>query len=66
MLFNPLKCEIFCFLCNKWYDIYLDIEFHTQYDGSMICPENHIVGNDWDKEWLDFIKSEIPEENKNG
>jgi len=56
MLINK-KGEIHCFWCNKdfWMtNIYLNLE----YEGSLSCPENHLVGNQSDPEWKKLIGEE--------
>lgn len=54
MLINK-KGETHCFWCNKDYkmvDIYLDME----YEGSLSCPKDHLVGNQSDKEWKELTE----------
>lgn len=47
--------NIYCFNCNKWYDAYTQIFLHVLYEGSISCPNDHLVGNDFDKEWTDLM-----------
>lgn len=46
--------KIKCFWCDCLYN--LDKLFlHVLYDGSVTCPKNHIVGNEWDFEFEELI-----------
>lgn len=49
------KKIIHCFQCSKDYDIYKDIWLNILYEGSLTCPEDHLCGNQEDKEWLWFV-----------
>lgn len=47
--------EIKCFWCNCLYGLN-KIFLHVLYDGSVTCPKNHILGNEWDEEWINLIE----------
>jgi hypothetical protein len=53
MLINNKKSEIFCFYCNKWYNIHL-IFLDTIYCGSVTCDYEHLIGNQSDKQWKEY------------
>ncbi len=43
--------SIHCFECNKDYFVE-EIFVNFLYIGSISCPKNHLIGNEWDKEWI--------------
>jgi len=55
MLLNKNQQKIFCFYCNKWYNIYIDVFLNVLYEQSITCTENHLVGNQYDSEWLNYF-----------
>ena len=42
--------KIRCYSCNKEYTIHEILE-HFYYEGSVTCPQDHLVGNIWDYEY---------------
>ena len=54
MLFNNLF-GIYCFYCNRYYDPYTEVYLNVLYEGSIICPQDHLVGNESDPQWQEFI-----------
>jgi len=57
MLLNKKNKEIFCFECNKWYDIY-KVYLYVTGETSITCVKNHFIGNEYDKEWQDFFRQD--------
>lgn len=53
MLLDKEKEKIYCFICQKWYDIY-KIFLHVFYEGSITCDKDHIIGNECDSEWIEY------------
>lgn len=56
MILNQKEGKIFCFHCNKWYDILTEVWLDFLYEGSITCLEKHLVGNTWDKDWIEYFK----------
>jgi hypothetical protein len=47
--------EIKCFICNKMYGP--DKTFlHVLHEGSVTCPENHVMGFEHDPEFKDMVE----------
>jgi hypothetical protein len=57
MLFNKETEKIFCFWCNKWYDIHSVFLYVTD-EYSITCEKNHLIGNEWDYEWQYFFRQD--------
>ena len=55
MITNKENSTVHCFWCNKWYDLYTEVFLNLEYEGSISCPCNHIIGSEWNCEWKDFI-----------
>ncbi len=53
MLFN-LLFGIYCFECKKYIDPY-EVLLNVLYEGSITCDKDHLVGNDSDPQWVEFI-----------
>ena len=53
MLFNNLL-GIYCFECKSYKDPYTEVYLNILYEGSITCPENHLVGNTTDQQWQEF------------
>jgi len=56
MIFN-LLFGIWCESCKKYIDpceVYLSVF----YEGSISCEHDHIIGNEWDLQWRNFIGEE--------
>jgi hypothetical protein len=54
MLFNNLL-GIYCFYCKKYYNPCHEVYINLHYEGSITCPENHLVGNESDPQWIEFF-----------
>jgi hypothetical protein len=52
MLFN-FALGIYCFYCNQYIDPYL-VFLNVQYEGSICCDKEHILGNQSDLQWKEF------------
>ncbi len=48
-----VKNRVHCFECNKNY--FSEIMLDTLYEGSISCPEGHLIGNQNDEEWKELI-----------
>ena len=55
------KLGIFCFWCNKYYSPYL-VFLHVLFDGSITCGQNHLLGYEHDKEWVNFFDCDLSQE----
>jgi len=54
VLFNNLL-GIYCFKCKRYYDFYTEVYLSVLYEGSITCPENHLVGNEQDPQWQEYF-----------
>jgi hypothetical protein len=59
MLLNKNNKTIYCFYCNKEYNIYTEIFISFLFEESITCPQDHLIGNVNDLEWIEFF-SECP------
>ena len=57
MVFNQLW-GIYCFYCKKYYNPHTEVYLNTLYEGSISCPENHLIGNESDLQWQEFAGDE--------
>lgn len=53
MLFNYIL-GIYCFECKKYLDLFTEVFLDYFYSGSISCENDHLVGNNTDKSWIDF------------
>jgi hypothetical protein len=57
MLFNLLM-GIYCFYCKKYLSPYTEVFLNVLYQGSITCNKDHLVGNDTDPQWKEFVDDE--------
>jgi len=55
MLFN-LIFGIYCFECKKYYDPHTEVYLHILHEGSITCEHDHLLGYEWDLQWIDYWK----------
>ena len=59
MIFN-LLFGIWCEECKKYIDP-CEVWINVLYEGSITCDKDHLVGNEWDIQWIEFLKEGIKE-----
>ena len=52
MLINFLTKTIYCFECHRDYSLDpFEVYINVMGEGSITCPNDHIIGYEWDNEW---------------